>query len=119
MTDADIQPAAGLDADPAATPAGVARAAPGPAPEEQAEAASPVRPLPNPSSPVGQTLARMAQVDPGFDPQRFLAPMDGKELKTSGDGARIAMLTFMIAFGVIFLVTSQSMIGFTSMFGTP
>ena len=60
-------------ADSAATPAGVARAAPSPTPDAQAELATPVRPLPGPSSPVGQTLARMAQVDSGFDPQRFLA----------------------------------------------
>lgn len=60
-------------ADPAAPPAGVARAAPGPAPDAQAEVAAPARPLPSPSGPVGQTLARMAQVDAGFDPQHFLA----------------------------------------------
>ena len=60
-------------ADPAAPPVGVARTAPGPVPDGPAEQASAARPLPDPSSPAGQALARMAQVDPQFDPQRFLA----------------------------------------------
>jgi predicted lipid-binding transport protein (Tim44 family) len=38
--------------------------------------ASPPRPLPDPASPLGQTLARMQQMEPGFDPARFL---DGAE----------------------------------------
>ena len=32
----------------------------------------PGRALPDPASPVGQTLTRMAKVDPSFDPQRFV-----------------------------------------------
>src|SRR5579875_2132911 len=38
--------------------------------------AAPGRVLPDPASPVGQTLARMRELDRGFDPQRFL---DGAE----------------------------------------
>ena len=34
--------------------------------------AAPARALPDPASPVGQTLARMREIDRGFDPQRFL-----------------------------------------------
>ena len=45
------------------------------------------------------------------DPQRFLAPMNGRELKPRGDGARIVMMTFLIVFAVFFLVVSQSIIG--------
>jgi len=59
-------------ADPATPPAGLARTAPGSVPDEQVEQAQSARPLPDPSSPAGQALARMAQVDPQFDPQRFL-----------------------------------------------
>ena len=31
--------------------------------------AAPTRPLPDPASPVGQTLARMREIDRGFDPR--------------------------------------------------
>ncbi len=52
---------------PAARPAG-------PVIEGKAEApAAPGRPLPDQASAVGQTLARIARVDPAFDPERFLA----------------------------------------------
>ncbi len=51
------------------------------------------------------------------DPQRFVAPMNGQELRPRGNGARIGGAVFMIVFAVFFLVVSQSMIGFTSMFG--
>ena len=52
---------------PAARPAG-------PVIEGKAEApAASGRPLPDQASAVGQTLARIAQVDPAFDPERFLA----------------------------------------------
>ena len=47
----------------------------GPIIEAQAEpppAAAPARALPDPASPVGQTLARMREIDRAFDPQRFL-----------------------------------------------
>ncbi|GAB0118302.1 Tim44/TimA family putative adaptor protein [Acidisoma sp. 7E03] len=32
----------------------------------------PVRPLPDPASPLGEQLRRLKSVDPGFEPQRFL-----------------------------------------------
>ena len=35
-------------------------------------AAAPVRPLPDPASPLGATLGRVQQLDRGFDPVRFL-----------------------------------------------
>ena len=35
------------------------------------------RTLPDPASPVGETLARMAQIDRNFDPARFLAGAEG------------------------------------------
>lgn len=60
-------------ADPATPPVGMARTAQGPVPDAQVEQAVPARPLPDPSGPAGQALARMAQVDPQFDPQGFLA----------------------------------------------
>ena len=46
----------------------------GPIIEGRAEPAQPVpaRPLPDPASPVGQTLAHMREIDRAFDPQRFL-----------------------------------------------
>ena len=40
---------------------------------ERAEAAAPVRALPDGGSPAGQALLRMRGVDPSFDPQHFLA----------------------------------------------
>lgn len=42
------------------------RAEPAPAPASH-------RPVPDPLSPAGRTLARIRERDPGFDPQRFLA----------------------------------------------
>ncbi len=52
---------------PAARPAGTVIEAVAEAP------AVPGHKIPEPSSPVGQTLARMARVDASFDPQRFLS----------------------------------------------
>ncbi len=49
---------------------GMAR--PGPVVDAQAEPAGPQRALPEPSSPVGETLQRMTGVDRGFDPGNFL-----------------------------------------------
>jgi predicted lipid-binding transport protein (Tim44 family) len=53
-------------------------AAQGPVIEGRAEppAQAPARPVPDPESPVGQTLARMRAIDPSFDATRFL---DGAE----------------------------------------
>lgn len=50
------------------------RPRPGPVIDGRAEAvpAAPSRPLPDPASPMGQTLIRMQGVDRGFEPQRFL-----------------------------------------------
>jgi predicted lipid-binding transport protein (Tim44 family) len=39
--------------------------------------AAPQRPLPDPASPVGQTLARMREIDRAFDAQRFLEGAEG------------------------------------------
>lgn len=52
--------------------------APGPVIEGRAEplAAMPSRPIPEPASPIGQSLARMRAIDPTFDVARFL---DGAE----------------------------------------
>src|SRR5579875_2443260 len=38
---------------------------------------APTRPLPDPASPVGQTLARMREIDRSFDAQRFLEGAEG------------------------------------------
>ena len=51
------------------------------------------------------------------DPQRFIAPMNGQELRPRGDGARIGVTVFLIVFAVFFLIVSQSIIGVTSMLG--
>jgi predicted lipid-binding transport protein (Tim44 family) len=53
-------------------------AAPGPVIEGRAEpvAAAPSRPVPDPASPLGQSLARLHAADPAFDVARFL---DGAE----------------------------------------
>ncbi len=60
--------------EPSQGPARPAVRAPGPVIEGRAEpAVAPGRPLPDVSSPLGQTLASMHQVDPAFDPARFLA----------------------------------------------
>lgn len=39
---------------------------------EPVQPAAASRPLPDPASPTGQALARMRQIDPAFDPARFL-----------------------------------------------
>ncbi len=63
---------------PAAVPPGAATgraAGPGPVLEGVAEplaAPRPARPLPDPASPAGQGLARIARVEPGFDAAHFL-----------------------------------------------
>jgi predicted lipid-binding transport protein (Tim44 family) len=71
----------------------------GPIIEGHAEAppAAPQRPLPDPASPVGQTLARMREIDRGFDPQRFLEGAEGAFRLivanfTAGDRARLRPL---------------------------
>ncbi len=46
---------------------------PAPVIDAKAEPAAPARPLPPPSSPAGQALARMRTVDRGFDPAHFLS----------------------------------------------
>ena len=61
----------GAEGQPA--PVGAARtAAPGVL-DGVAEPDAPVRALPDPASPAGQTLARMRGLDPAFDPQHFLS----------------------------------------------
>jgi predicted lipid-binding transport protein (Tim44 family) len=51
------------------------RAAPAPVIDAKAEAVAPApaQTVPEPTSPTGQALARMRQIDPTFDPARFLA----------------------------------------------
>ncbi len=53
---------------PAVGPVIDAKAEPPPAPASQT--------APDPASPAGQALARMRELDPGFDPDRFLAGAD-------------------------------------------
>lgn len=59
--------------EPSAGPARPAGRVAGPVIEGRAEApAVPARPVPEPASALGQTLARMQRVDSGFTPERFL-----------------------------------------------
>ena len=44
--------------------------------DAKAEPVTPVRPLPDATSPAGSTLARMRQVDRDFSPERFIAGAD-------------------------------------------
>ena len=60
--------------EPTQGPARPATRSAGPVIEGKAEAlAATGRPVPDGASAVGQTLARIARVDPAFDPERFLA----------------------------------------------
>ena len=50
------------------------------------------------------------------DPSRFLAPMDGQELRMRGHGVQIGVRVFIILFALFFLVSSQLMFfSFTSL----
>ena len=68
----------GLERQPIHPPAPGVGPAPGPVIEGRVEPvpATPSRPVPDPASPLGQTLARMHSMDRSFEPGRFL---DGAE----------------------------------------
>lgn len=68
------RPSADRPAGPVPVP-GMART--GPVIDAQAEAAAPARPLPEPGSPMGATLQRMAGIDRGFTPAHFLSGAEG------------------------------------------
>ena len=68
--------------------------APAPTIDAKAEPPSPVRPLPEASSPVGATLLRMRQVDHNFEPARFLDGADAafRMIVTAyAEGDRVAL----------------------------
>ena len=62
--------------------------------DAKAEPVTPVRPLPEASSPAGATLQRMRQVDRNFDPARFIAGADAafRMIVTAyAEGNRVAL----------------------------
>ncbi|MBS0640601.1 MAG: Tim44/TimA family putative adaptor protein [Acetobacteraceae bacterium] len=63
---------------PVQPPQGAPRTATGPIIEGRPEAPTPSAPqsIPDPTSPVGQTLVKMREVDRSFDPARFLGGVD-------------------------------------------
>ncbi len=77
----------------------------GPVIEGRAEP-MPTRPVPDPASPLGQTLLAMGRVDHGFTPQRFL------------DGAEAAFRMIVTAFAagdraaLVPLLTPETLAGF-------
>jgi predicted lipid-binding transport protein (Tim44 family) len=62
----------------AVQPPAAPRAAPGPVIDGRAESAAPSAPqtIPDPATPVGQTLVKMRGIDGSFDPTRFLSGVD-------------------------------------------
>lgn len=65
---------------------------------EAAAEPAPIRTLPDPATPVGQTLARMQQIDPAFTPQGFLS------------GAEAAFRIIVTAFAAGDRVTLRSLL---------
>ena len=71
----------------------------GPVIDGKAETATPVRPLPEPASPLGETMQQMRRVDRNFEPSKFLA------------GAEAAFRMIVAAFAAGDRVTLRPLLG--------